>query len=133
MRLVVTLIASAALLTACGAEDEGAGKGGRAAESSAPAKRTLKDICPEVEVAVVANQDATDPAGLLSALTGLLDSADLEATNALNLLIDAARASDTSTLAPGDVEGVVDAQKALTSGLNTFADRCAAVGSSALQ
>lgn len=118
----------------------GCSSGGEGAADESPSETptttqveaaTLKDTCPLVERALPTSMappraklaEAADEIGDLAA------SGDVETQNALEPLEDSTR--DLSEAEPG-IE-YSDAFSAQTAALQSVADRCAAVGSSALQ
>lgn len=68
----------------------------------------------------------------LDALQTLSKQADTEAQNALGFLLEGVQVNADL---PADAQGppVLDASEALLSGIDTFADRCQAAGSTAFQ
>lgn len=126
---LVTGLICGALLGGCGTSDDqdpGAVEPPAVSESTA---RALVEVCPEVEAAVIAaDSDDGDDAALLATVTALSEDGDLETQNALRNLVEAVQAMV-------DAEGadVIDAQGGYIDALDGLADRCEAVGSSALQ
>lgn len=93
---------------------------------------SLRDTCPEVEVVIrdLGSFPEAAPADAARArVAQLSDAGDTETQNALAGLVDALSAMAVAQ--PGDQ--YVDADRALISSLDNLADRCKAVGSSALQ
>ena len=135
--VAVSVAVLALALGACGSgEDEAAesaqAPSSAASSSSAAPALTLREACPEVEAAM--------PGGMLppasrweqfsADLDALAEQGDTETQNALAGLQDSAEvlASDPANGSP-----LVDATQAYLTSLDNFADRCRAVGSSALR
>lgn len=141
MRSVLALVASLALLAGCGDDGGASGEQGEPAASSSPTETKLVNTCPEVESAIRRNEDADGYSELKSDLDALAESGDTETKNALVGLIEATaqlieheRKSDAGELSPEDaMTELLDAQDAFDGAVGTLADRCEAVGSSALQ
>jgi hypothetical protein len=104
--------------------------------SSSAAALTMTEVCPEVEAAL--------PGGMLpsrgqlsrfrATLGQLAAKSDLETQNAIEVLTAGADAmSKAYGLHDGDPSAMVDGSRAWDAGISQFADRCGAVGSSALQ
>jgi hypothetical protein len=128
-------------LAGCGDETESGAQdaGGSAATSSSsvsvepiPPSADLREVCPRVEAALAAMPDATFEAADFQAFGAELEEiavgADQEASNALQLLLDASLGFSDN----GPVESIESHQAFLTA-LDTFAQRCRTAGSSALQ
>lgn len=127
------MAATALLLAGCG------GDGGSAAAptpeasegtSATPQPVTLAETCPKVE-AELPDESAslTDWRNYWNELGAMSDEGDAETQNAIDVLRPAV--DDMATAVSS--RKVLDARSSLNSALNTMADRCAAVGSSALQ
>jgi hypothetical protein len=103
-----------------------------ATESPTPAAvANLKDSCPLVEAALP--QDEFKGAQLrafLATLSQLSEAGDVETKNALKIVISASQELLHSRQAP---LGRLSAHPAWLSSLDTLAERCRTVGSSALQ
>ena len=92
-------------------------------------------MCAEAEGLVNAYEadESATAADLKADLEALAADGDKQARDALQILITAVESSDTSTLSPGDTQGVVDAQAAYDFGEELFAEACKTAGSSAFQ
>lgn len=137
-RTLVALVLPLAFVAGCGGDSE--------ESSSAPSftpidSRTIKpagdqmklvDACPLVEQALPGGTlpEASEWVAAASTLRSLRTIADVEAQNALDLLIPAVEVM-ASDPAPG--QEFLDAEGGLLAGLDGLANRCKAVGSSALQ
>jgi hypothetical protein len=143
--LVVALLAVAAL-SGCGSDSDSTAKPAAKSASSTPTAPsatptteapvvTLREICPQVESAL--------PGGMIpkymamsafyDTLGTLRDSGDLEAQNALDLLIGPTGDLETEIQYDSRGEPLNSAMSAWLDGISAFADRCKAAGSSALQ
>lgn len=143
MRHLVLGTALLLALTACGSGDDNVDESSETVtvtESDAPAETSaapkeeltpLVEVCPEVEAALPSSgfPYPREWTKFVDRLVELGQNADTEADNAINLLIPPA--GELSTDPSGS--DLLDARSQLRTALDTVAERCAAVGSSALQ
>lgn len=132
---MVVAVGAVLLLAGCGG-GSGSASVGAAATSKAPAE-TLRQVCPQVERALDPYEFGPVKQSEIHRfqldVLHLQSHADLEASNALRLLVQAngqalAVYSDGQTLLPG-----AEAAGDVLDGIDAFAKRCKAAGSSALQ
>jgi hypothetical protein len=133
VRLLAINALIVALLASCAGDGSGGDESAPQASASPTTATTLAETCPEVEAKMPKEQifaEAADWATYADALQRMRIAGDTETKNALDLLIPAVEdlADD-----PPDGQAKLAADRALIGALNTLADRCAAVGSSALQ
>lgn len=130
----LSMLALFVALTACSDDSKDQGAGEPAASSSVKglASATLKDTCPQLEAAI-SGIDIVSPPGKITAAQGavqeLSDRGDTETQNALTNVVVAL--GQLRTAEQG--QGSLDARNSMRAALDNLADRCAAVGSSAMQ
>ena len=120
------LVAATYLLSGCGGSDD-------AAATAEEAGMSLKDMCSEVESALPADM-RPKPAALdrfAEQLNDLNEQGDSEAQEALSVLITPTAAY--TDLADAEDSELANANLAWLVGIDDFAQRCKAAGSSALQ
>lgn len=124
---LVAVIASA-LLAGCGGDEEAQPA---APSSDPPATVALVDACPDIEAGLPtgAFPSAEQWSAYNAELSELAEAGDVETQNAIEVLRPAVVELAAN---PGGSE-LLDARASLRSALGTVAERCASVGSSALQ
>jgi hypothetical protein len=136
MRQLLALAVAISALAGCGGNGESARVADQPAPSAAtpsptPDPQSLRATCPDIEAALPRSPypRAGASANFLTRLEELRSAGDTETRNAIDVLIPLVEdlAADPSG------SEYLEAHSALLEALDTLADRCKAVGSSALQ
>lgn len=133
-RLAGTAVAVA--LTWALAGCDGGGGASPKESSSSPAAEGMIVVCPKVEAAIPSNMGVPSLEQLNrlhEALVQIQTSADLEASNAVGLLIFGVEQGIDAYTDGATTMPALAASRALLDGLDAIAGRCKAAGSSALQ
>lgn len=122
------------MLAGCGGGSDDTQPTTDGSPSESPAAVGMKDICPQVESALPNAMVPTreQMTSVKAKLLELTRTADLESQNALKVLSAGADEMIKAHL-DGGPSALVDGVQAWDGSISTFADRCAAAGSSALQ
>ena len=142
-RTLVALAVAALALGGCSSNDEGSpavAEPAAAETSSATASEVpLVDLCPEVEAVLSERVNAADAmdVGDYQVLRGHLEAlsatGDTEAANAVDVLVRSTTDAITALADTDPTAAKLNARANLRAGIGSFAERCAIVGSSALQ
>lgn len=131
MRTGLTMVVLVALLAGCGGGSDEASAPEPETTTATPEANTLAETCPEIEAELPAGAvpNASEWRTYWSNLGEMAEAGDTETQNAIEVLRPAV---DQLAMAPSG-EDLIDARGSLNSALSAVADRCSAVGSSALQ
>lgn len=142
MRYLISAAVLALALTACGGgsdddaprPDQSAPASSSAAnspETESAAEFTMLDVCPAVESALRDLESDEDWDALVAEVDELASTSDLESQNALELLRPGVE--DRRAFVQDGEGDAIDTLQSLNGSIGSFADRCLAAGSSALQ
>lgn len=139
MKIPMILVAIVLTTVGCTSENtappENSASSEQPTSTPTPEPRSLRETCPDIEAALPGGYmpEAPKMADFLGELASLEEQGDTETKNAIELLRPATAEFHDAIATDAPPADKLDAHSAWLDAISAVADRCAAVGSSALQ